>query len=198
VAIDFQLIPWPSLSSLTCRALYRRRLAPAVALGGGGQKRVELGLVEEADVRIVARHLRLVGRPAWVFARPPLPVREVKHAVQEADVVARALDRLTGREADEDEIVNIVFADPGDRLLAEERRDMDPEVALVPRDRRDLPALRRELLNLIRRAPASAIVIRPATGGTVTSLSAGAAAPRPSFWSTRPATPARGSGQACG
>src|SRR5262249_20286387 len=68
-------------------------------------------------------------------------------AVQEAEVVARALDQLVVVKADGDELLDVLLGDLRDRLLTEEWRDVDPQVALIADGRRCLPALRRQVAN---------------------------------------------------
>src|ERR1019366_4428013 len=121
--------------------LRRTRLPTAARASRHGQQGVELSLVEEADVLVLVSDLGLLNRLARVCDDPALAQREVKDAVQEAQVVARALDRLVAIEADRHELLNVLLRDVPDRLLAEEGHHMHAEVALVADGGRRLPAL---------------------------------------------------------
>ena len=76
------------------RSLRRPCLPAAARTGGRGEQRIELGLIEEADVLILVDGLGLLDRLARVRDDPALAQREVEDAVQEAEIVACALDRL--------------------------------------------------------------------------------------------------------
>jgi hypothetical protein len=69
-----------------------------VGVDRGGDERVELRLVEEANVLIGVGCRRLLGRPTQVFDHPAVSKRELEDAVQEAEIVTCALDRLTAHE----------------------------------------------------------------------------------------------------
>ena len=114
---------------------------------GRGEQRIELGLIEEADVLILVDDLGLLDRLARVRSDPALAQREVEDAVQEAEVVARALDRLIVVEADRDELLDVLLRDGPDLLPAEEGRDVDAEVALIADGGRRLPAPRDQVLD---------------------------------------------------
>ena len=98
-------------------------------------------MVKEADVLVHISDRGLLHRLARVSDDPALAQREVEDAVQEAEVVARALDRLVVIEADRHELLYVLLRDVSDRLVAEERRHMHAEVALVAHRGRHLPAL---------------------------------------------------------
>jgi hypothetical protein len=161
-------MPWASPERLHASgAFFGAGLASPVRLDRRAEQRVELCLVEEADVRIGLGRHRFLGRPTWIHEHPALAQRELEDAVQEAQVVSSALDRLAAIQADEHELLDVVLAYARERFLAEVRPQMDREMGPVRGERRDL-ATRVESCR-ISRSPASVTVIRSATGGSATS-----------------------------
>jgi hypothetical protein len=129
------------------RSLRRPGLPPAAGTGRRSQQGVELGLIEEADVLVLVGDHGLLDGLARVSGDPSFAEREVEDAVQEAEVVARALDRLVVLEAGRDELLDVVLADLGDRLLAEEGPDVHAEIALIADRGRRLAAPGDEMLD---------------------------------------------------
>jgi hypothetical protein len=95
--------------------------AAAMGIDRGCDERVELCLVEEPNVLVGVGCGRFLGCPTRVFDHPAVSKGEVEDAVQEAEIVTCALDRLTMLKTGERELLDVVLGDPRDRLLAEIR-----------------------------------------------------------------------------
>jgi hypothetical protein len=121
----------------------------AVADAGGLDQRVELRLIEEPDVLVGVLGVRLLGKLAWVLMGPALADREIEDAVQEPQIVQRALDRVLF-EAHLDEVLDVIDSDVRDRRLPEVRDQMHGQVALIVLQRRILAVLRSQLLDQSR------------------------------------------------
>ena len=131
---------------------------PADRSGRSGEQRIELGLIEEADLRLVVLgRRRLVDRPAGVRVGPAFRDRELEDPVQVDVQVAdglhgqlrqAAINPVLGVEAGVDEILDVIGVDLVDGRLAEVRREVDPDLRLVVGEGRvGLAAATGELLN---------------------------------------------------
>jgi hypothetical protein len=107
----------------------------------GIEQRVKLGLVEESDLRvIVLGRGGLVDRTTWVGVGPALRDRELEDPIQVDVEVADRLHRERGEaaiapvfavDARVDEVLDVVGCDLVDWLIAEVRREVDPDLRLV-------------------------------------------------------------------
>jgi hypothetical protein len=147
--------------------------------GRGFEERVELGLVEEVDVRVVVLgRRRLLDRPGGVGVGPALRDGELEDPIQVHVEVADRLHRqrsqaavepVLGIEACVDEVLDVVSGDLVDGLLREKRREVDPDLRLVVGEGRvGFATAARELLDAA--VPTSATVIRSVTGGGAESV----------------------------
>ena len=124
-----------------------------------GEQGVELGLIEETDLRVVVGGRRgFVHQLARVGVAPPLADRELEDRV-EVDI--QVADRLDGQvvQARIEEVRDIVLADLGDWLLGEVRDEVTADLRLVVGERRVLLATPADqlpnppLANLLDRQP---------------------------------------------
>ncbi len=126
--------------------------------GRGVQEGVELGLIQEADLRVVVvGRRRLVDGAARVGMGPPLRDRELEDSVEVDVQVPDGLHRqfrkptiaaILNVEAGVDEFLDVIRPDLVDRRLTEVRREVNSDLRLVVGKRRvRLATAAREVLD---------------------------------------------------
>ena len=113
-------------------------------VGNLAQERLELGLVEKADLRVavLARPVDLLAR---VLRAPAALLAVGEDRVQQTEVVEHALGRAALPRLGGDEALNVARLDAMERRGAEERRQMHPQRRLVVHQRRALAAHRAQM-----------------------------------------------------
>lgn len=114
--------------------------AAEVGVGRGAQQRLELGLLQEADVGVGRADARLVDELARVRRRPAAPLAELEDRVQRPEVVEDALRRAAVAALRRDECLDVARLDAVQRLGVEERGEVDAQVRLVVHQGRALAA----------------------------------------------------------
>jgi len=125
-----------------------RRSTAEIGVGRGAEQRLELGLVQEADVGVGRAYARLVDELARIGRSPAAPLAELEDRVQQPEVVEDALRRAALAALGADERLDVTGLDAVQRLEAEERREVDAQVRLVVHQRRALAPDAREVVEV--------------------------------------------------